>query len=289
MAEAMALYIDSYDPAMAKHYLSKLQYMAGQLVGDDYVNGILERISPRVESAYRTYEKHADRLSSSLNQPYRETPFENISINEIDKILNRFPGVWNLWWMRHCYCFRNNQASDAQAALQNARILSPSNEQLSASLMMFVSHVEPRALSTLEICRSELKRFINSALINTTFAVSVLHAQRGQIRKSVLREIVDAVIRARDLGATDFEDTITMIAGLFSYGRNSEQMSSAEKTNALLKLVGISENIIPIDDFLAMDSANDVADVTISKPDQLMSWMFSKIQPSISHSLRAAV
>lgn len=280
LAEAIALYIESHDPGYARVYLSKLQQIAGQLPDDDYVQGMLARISPRVKSAYSSYEKHIDKLP--VNQPYKESPLENWSLKEIDKLLRKFPGMWNLWWIRHCYCFRNNEMPDAGIAIKKATLLSPSNEQLSASLMLFVSHVEPRALSTLELCRSELKRFINSALINTTFAISVLHAQRGQIRKSVLREAVEAILRSRELGATDFEDTITVVASLFSWGPETERMTSSERVNALLKLVGLTDG-----NYLGVELANDSTDIIPIVPDQLHSWVFNKIQPDISHSLRA--
>ena len=283
-AEAMALYIESYDPALAMRCLSTLQSFAVQIPENAYVQETLSRISPRVKSSYSSYERHIDRLP--LNKPYKDSPLENLSIRQIDKALETFPGMWNLWWIRHCYCFRNNQMSDAGIAIQNANLLSPSNEQLSASLMLFISHVEPRALSTIELCRTQLKKFINSALINSTFAIAVLHAQRGQIRKFLLREAVEPLFRARELGPTDSDEAISMVASLFSYGQNSEQMTTTEKANALLNLVDIKRNIVMIDDLEVNTSVDAIDPIISSNPEPLMAWMFNKHQRDLNCSFR---
>lgn len=232
LLEAIALYGRSEDPESAFHHLSKLKNVAVQLPENKYIQSILKQIAPRITHEHRLYDSQVSKIP--LAKEFRESPLENVSLEVFDEIIKRFRGAWNLWWMRHFIALRCNEMRAAMISLARARELNPENEQLVSTAILLYAHCADPS-EALALCRRELDSLKNvSPSLNLAFALSVITAHRGKIRRSVLREAIDAVLRAKTLADPEADEVLSIIADSFF---QEVSLSMAQKVTALMCLI----------------------------------------------------
>lgn len=269
LAEAIALYERAEDPESAMHHLSNLKDVAGQSPDNKYIQSILSTITPRIVHNYNLYDQKIKIIP--ISPMFRRSIFENVAPDFFDGIIKRFRGAWNLWWMRHFIAMCHDDMPGALDSLGRARDLHPWSEQLIASSLLFYTKLSD-AEEALLMCRRELEHWKNSSIVNLSFAISVLSIHRGKIRRSRLREAVEAVLAAKSLEDPQADEMLLLIAESF-LSENSRSMPPEEKIAALMRLVE--------------DKVADDAYTSFRRLD-IPAWLINQVQPrGSSAGLRA--